>query len=150
MNYADDSSPHKQTQYMDYFCWMSSVKPLLNQKPCGRMEMHRIQVAWSKEQSPPSVWFGKLSHPLICIWSNLKSSQPLTKKFQSTPCFTLLKGSIRITFSGGTWHLPTLQKVSIPGLTTMASVCSSWPKTPDPKTQKSSFIKQRSRFIKGY
>ncbi len=60
----------------------------------GREERHRIHVAWSPVWSFHSQWwFGLPCHLLVlvlCIFWSPQSTQPSTRKFQSTSCFLLL------------------------------------------------------------
>ncbi len=83
----------------------------------GRVERHRIHVAWSPVWSFHSQWwFGLPCHLLVlvhCVFWSPQSTQPSTRKFQSTSCFLVLTSFMEmlISFSSRTWHLPTLPKV---------------------------------------
>ncbi len=90
----------------------------------GRMERHRIHVAWSPvwkfwSQS----WFGvpRLLVLVHCVLSSSKTMQPSTRRFWSTLCFHLLTSFIEmlISFSSRIWHLPTLPKAPKVGQMTM-------------------------------
>ncbi len=72
----------------------------------GRVERHRIHVAWSPVWSFHSQW-----------WFGLPST--------STSCFLLLTSFMEmlISFSSRTWHLPTLPKVPKAGSMTMVLLC---------------------------
>ncbi len=91
----------------------------------GRVERHRIHVAWSPVWSFHSQWwFGLPCHLLVlihCVFWSPQSTQPSTRKFQSTSCFLLLKSFMEmlISFSSRTWHLSTLPKVPEAGSMTM-------------------------------
>ncbi len=119
----------------------------------GRVERHRIHVAWSPVWSFHSQWwFG--CHVICWCWSTVfsevQSMQPSTRKFYSTSCFLLLTSFMEmlISFSSRTWHLPTLPKVPKAGSMTMVLVCligqqthqtrtrGRW-ETPDPTMQMS-------------
>ncbi len=60
----------------------------------GRLERHRIHVAWSSVWGFHSQWwFGVLWRLLVfvyCVWSSPKSVQPSIRRFWSTLCFHLL------------------------------------------------------------
>ncbi len=95
----------------------------------GRVERHRIHVAWSPVWSFHSQWwFGLPCHLLVLVhfvfWSP-QSTQPSTRKFESTSCFLLLTSFMEmlISFSSRTWHLPTLPKVPKAGSMTMVLLC---------------------------
>ncbi len=96
----------------------------------GRVEMHRIHVAWSPVWSFHSQWwFGLPCHLLVlihCVFWSPQSTQPSTRKFYSTSCFLLLASFMEmlISFSSRTWHLPTLPKVPKAGSMTMVLLCS--------------------------
>ncbi len=95
----------------------------------GRVERHRIHVAWSPVWSFHSQWwFGLPCHLLVlvhCIFWSPQSTQPSTWKFWSTSCFLLLTSFMEmlISFSSRTWHLPTLPKVPKAGSMTMVLLC---------------------------
>ncbi len=95
----------------------------------GRVERHRIHVAWSPVWSFHSLWwFGLQCHLLVlvhCVFWKPTSLHPFTKKFWSTSCFLLLTSFLKmlISFSSRTWHLPTLPKVPKAGSMTMVLLC---------------------------
>ncbi len=95
----------------------------------GRVERHRIHVAWSPVWSFHSQWwFGLLCHLLVlvhCVFWSPQSTQPSTRKFWGTSCFLLLTSFMEmlISFSSRTWHLPTLPKVPKAGSMTMVLLC---------------------------
>ncbi len=83
----------------------------------GRVERHRIHVAWSPVWSFHSQWwFGLPCHLLVlvhCVFWSPQLTQPSTREFWSTSCFLLLTSFLKmlISFSSRTWHLLTLPKV---------------------------------------
>ncbi len=94
----------------------------------GRVERHRIHVAWSPVWSFHSQWwFGLPCHLLVlvhCVFWSPQSTQQSTRKFLEH--FMLLLTSFMemlISFSSRTWHLPTLPKVPKAGLMTMVLLC---------------------------
>ncbi len=95
----------------------------------GRVERHRIHVAWSPVWSFHSQWwFGLPCHLLVlvhCVFWSPQSTQPSTRKFPCFPCFLLLTSFMEmlISFSSRTWHLPTLPKVPKAGSMTMVLLC---------------------------
>ncbi len=95
----------------------------------GRVERHRIHVAWSPEWSFHSQWwFGLPCHLLVLVhcvfWVHSQRSH-LPGNFRALPCFLLLTSFMEmlISFSSRTWHLPTLQKVPKAGSMTMVLLC---------------------------
>ncbi len=95
----------------------------------GRVERHRIHVAWSPVWSFHSQWwFGLPCYLLVlvhCVFWSPQSTQPSTRKFWSTSCCLLLTSFMEmlISFSSRTWHLPTLPKVPKAGSMTMVLLC---------------------------
>ncbi len=95
----------------------------------GRVERHRIHVAWSPVWSFHSHWwFGLPCHLLVlvhCVFWSPQSKQPSTRKCYSTSCFLLLTSFMEmlISCSSRTWHLPTLPKVPKAGSMTMVLLC---------------------------
>ncbi len=95
----------------------------------GRVERHRIHVAWSPVWSFHSQWwFGLPCHLLVlvhCVFWSPQSTQPSTRKCYSTSCFLLLTSFMEMlsSFSSRTWHLPTLPKVPKAGSMTMVLLC---------------------------
>ncbi len=95
----------------------------------GRVERHRIHVAWSPVWSFHSQWwFGLPCHLLVlvhCVFWSPQSTQPSIRKFLSTSCFLLLTSFMEmlISFSSRTWHLPTLPMVPKAGSMTMVLLC---------------------------
>ncbi len=95
----------------------------------GRVERHRIHVAWSPVWSFHSQWwFGLPCHLLVLVhcvfWVHSQRSH-LPGNFRALPCFLLLTSFMEmlISFSSRTWHLPTLPKVPKAGSMTMVLVC---------------------------
>ncbi len=91
----------------------------------GRVERHRIHVAWSPVWSFHSQWwFGLPCHLLVLVhcvfWVHSQRSH-LPGNFRALPCFLLLTSFMEmlISFSSRTWHLPTLPKVPKAGSMTM-------------------------------
>ncbi len=83
----------------------------------GRVERHRIHVAWSLVWSFHSQWwFGLPCHLLVLVHCVF---------FRALPCFLLLTSFMEmlISFSSRTWHLPTLPKVPKAGSMTMVLLC---------------------------
>ncbi len=73
------------------FCiWFGNKVP----ESGGRVKRHRIHVAWSPVWSFHSQWwFGLPSHLLVlvhCVFWSPQSTQPSTRKLESTSCFLLL------------------------------------------------------------
>jgi len=95
----------------------------------GRVERHRIHVAWNPVWSFHNQWwFGLPCHLLVlvhCVFWSPQSTQPATRKFKSTSCFLQLTSFMEmlISFSSRTWHLPTLPKVPKAGSITMVLLC---------------------------
>ncbi len=95
----------------------------------GRVERHRIHVAWSPVWRFHSQWwFGLPCHRLVlvhCVFWSPQSTQPSTRKCLSTSCFLLLTSFIKmlISFFSRIWHLPTLSKVPKAGSMTMVLLC---------------------------
>ena len=95
----------------------------------GRVERHRIQVAWSPVWSFHSQWwFGVPCHLLVlvhCVLSSPESMQPSTRRFKSTSCFHLLTSFMEmlISFSSRIWHLPTVPKWLVTGFLPMVLLC---------------------------
>ncbi len=94
----------------------------------GRVERHRIHVAWSPVWSFHSLWwFGLPCHLLVlihCVFWGPQSTQISTRTFLSTSCFLMLTSFMEIhSFSSRTWHLPTLPKVPKAGSMTMVLLC---------------------------
>ncbi len=91
----------------------------------GRVERHRIHVAWSSTVSDD------LGCHVICwCWSTVffwspQSTQHLPGDFRALSCFLLLTSFMEmlISFSSRTWHLPTLPKVRKAGSMTMVLQC---------------------------
>ncbi len=83
-----------------------------SQSSGGRVERHRIHVAWSPVWSFHSQWWfwAAMSSagvgPLCFLWSP-QSTQPSTRNFREFPCFLLLTSFMEmlISFSSRTWHL---------------------------------------------
>ncbi len=96
----------------------------------GRLEKHRIHVAWSPVWSFHSQWwFGLPCHLVVlvhCVFWSPQSTQWTVRKLLSTSCFLLLTSFMEmlISFSSRTWHLPTLPKVPKAGSMTMVLLCS--------------------------
>ncbi len=95
----------------------------------GRVERHRIHVAWSPVWSFHSQWwFGLPCHLLVLVhcvfWVHSQCSH-LPGNFRALPCFLLLTSFMEmlISFSSRTWHLPTLPKVPKAGSMTMVLLC---------------------------
>ncbi len=95
----------------------------------GRVERHRIHVAWSPVRSFHSQWwFGLPCHLLVLVhcvfWVHSQRSH-LPGNFRALPCFLLLTSFMEmlISFSSRTWHLPTLPKVPKAGSMTMVLLC---------------------------
>ncbi len=95
----------------------------------GRVERHRIHVAWSPVWSFHSQWwFGLPCHLLVLVhcvfWLHSQRSH-LPGNFRALPCFLLLTSFMEmlISFSSRTWHLPTLPKVPKAGSMTMVLLC---------------------------
>ncbi len=95
----------------------------------GRVERHRIHVAWSPVWSFHSQWwFGLPCHLLVLVhcvfWVHSQRSH-LPGNFRALPCFLLLTSFMEmlISFSSRTWHLPTLPKVPKAGSMTMVLLC---------------------------
>ncbi len=95
----------------------------------GRVERHRIHVAWSPVWSFHSQWwFGLPCHLLVLVhcvfWVHSQRSH-LPGIFRALPCFLLLTSFMEmlISFSSRTWHLPTLPKVPKAGSMTMVLLC---------------------------
>ncbi len=95
----------------------------------GRVERHRIHVAWSPVWSFHSQWwFGLPCHLLVLVhcvfWVHSQRSH-LPENFRALPCFLQLTSFMEmlISFSSRTWHLPTLPKVPKPGSMTMVLLC---------------------------
>ncbi len=95
----------------------------------GRVERHRIHVAWSPVWSFHSQWwFGLPCHLLVLVhcvfWVHSQRSH-LSGNFRALPCFLLLTSFMEmlISFSSRTWHLPTLPKVLKAGSMTMVLLC---------------------------
>ncbi len=95
----------------------------------GRVERHRIHVAWSPVWSFHSQWwFGLSCHLLVLVhcvfWVHSQRSH-LPGNFRALPCFLLLTSFMEmlISFSSRTWHLPTLPKVPKAGSMTMVLLC---------------------------
>ncbi len=91
----------------------------------GRVERHRIHVAWSPVWSFHSQWwFGLPCYLLVLVhcvfWVHSQRSH-LPGNFRALPCFLLLTSFMEmlISFSSRTWHLPTLPKVPKAGSMTM-------------------------------
>ncbi len=91
----------------------------------GRVERHRIHVAWSPVWSFHSQWwFGLPCHLLVlvhCVFLSPQSTQPsqeILEHFMLTSFMEML-----ISFSSRTWHLPTLPKVPKAGSMTMVLLC---------------------------
>ncbi len=95
----------------------------------GRVERHRIHVAWSPVWSFHSQWwFGLPCHLLVlvhCIFWVHSQRSHLPGNFRALPCFLLLTSFMEmlISFSSRTWHLPTLPKVPKAGSMTMVLLC---------------------------
>ncbi len=95
----------------------------------GRVERHRIHVAWSPVWSFHSQWwFGLTCHMLVlvhCVFWSPQSTQLSARKFWSTSCFLLLTSFMEmlISLSSRTWHLPILPKVPKAGSITMVLLC---------------------------
>ncbi len=95
----------------------------------GRVERHRIHVAWSPVWSFHSQWWFELPcHLLVLVhcvfWVHSQRSH-LPGNFRALPCFLLLTSFMEmlISFSSRTWHLPTLPKVPKAGSMTMVLLC---------------------------
>ncbi len=95
----------------------------------GRVERHRIHVAWSPVWSFHSQWwFGLPRHLLVLVncvfWAHSQRSH-LPGNFRALPCFLLLTSfmEVLISFSSRTWHLPTLPNVPKAGSMTMVLMC---------------------------
>ncbi len=95
----------------------------------GRVERHRIHVAWSSVWNFHSQWwFGLPCHLLVLVhcvfWVHSQCSY-LPGHFRALPCFLLLTSFMEmlISFSSRTWHLPTLPKVPKAGSMTMVLLC---------------------------
>ncbi len=92
----------------------------------GRVESHRIHVAWSPVWSFHSHWwFGVPWHLLVLVhcvfWSSTVNAviyQEILEHFMLTSFMEML-----ISFSSRTWHLPTLPKVPKAGSITMVLQC---------------------------
>ncbi len=69
----------------------------------GRVERHRIHVAWSPVWSFHSQWwFGLPCHLLVlvhCVFWSPQSTQPSTRIFYSTSCFLLLTSFMELLIS---------------------------------------------------
>ncbi len=95
----------------------------------GRVERHRIHVAWSPVWSFHSQWWFVLPcHLLVlvhCVFWSPQSTQPSIRRFWSTSCFLLLTSLMEmlISFSNRIWHLPALPKVPKAGSMTMVLLC---------------------------
>ncbi len=95
----------------------------------GRVERHRIHVAWSPVRSFHSQWwFGLPCHLLVlvhCVFWVYSQHSHLPGNFRALPCFLLLTSFMEmlISFSSRTWHLPTLPKVPKAGSMTMVLLC---------------------------
>ncbi len=89
----------------------------------GRVERHRIHVAWSPVWSFHSQWwFGLPCHLLVlvhCVFWSPQSTQPSTRKFLE---HFMLPSADKL-YEGRTWHLPTLPKVPKAGSMTMVLLC---------------------------
>ncbi len=95
----------------------------------GRVERHRIHVAWSPVWSFHSQWwFGLPCHLLVLVhcvfWVHSQRSH-LPGNFRALPWFLLLTSfmEMMISFSSRTWHMPTLPKVPKAGSMTMVLLC---------------------------
>ncbi len=85
----------------------------------GRVERHRIHVAWSPVWSFWSPWWFGVPWRLLvlvhCVLSSTKSMQPSTERFWSTLCFHLLTSFMEmlISFSCRTLASPHSAKTTI-------------------------------------
>ncbi len=122
------SGPKSSFQMKVIFAFNLEIK-VPDTESGGRVERHRIHVAWSPVWSFHSQWwFGLPCHMLVlvhCVFWSPQSAQPSTRTFLSTSCFLLLTSFMEmlISFSSRTWHLPTLPKVPKSGSMTMVLVC---------------------------
>ncbi len=91
----------------------------------GRVERHRIHVAWSPVWSFHSQWwFGLPRHLLVLVHCVLKSTvNHLPGNFRALHASFCWQALWRCWFSSRTWHLPTLPKVPKAGSMTMVLLC---------------------------
>ncbi len=95
----------------------------------GRVERHRIHVAWSPVWSFHSLWWFGLPCDLLvlvhCVFWVHSQRSHLPGNFRALPCFLLLTSFMEmlISFSSRTWHLPTLPKVPKAGSMSMVLLC---------------------------
>ncbi len=120
------SGPKSSFQMKVNFAFHSEIKV---PESGGRVERHRIHVAWSPVWSFHSQWwFGLPCHLLLLVhcvfWVHSQRSH-LPGNFRALPCFLLLTSFMEmlISFSSRTWHLPTLPKVPKAGSMTMVLLC---------------------------
>ncbi len=120
----------------------------------GRVERHRIHVAWSPVWSFHSQWwFGLPCHLLVLVhcvfWVHSQCSH-LPGNFRALPCFLLLTSFMEmlISFSSRTWHLPTLPKVPKSWFNDHGVTVLDWPaNSPDlnPIENLSGIVKRKMR-----
>ncbi len=102
----------------------------------GRVERHRIHVAWSPVWSFHSQWwFGLPCHLLVlvhCVSEVHSQRSHLPGNFRVLPCFLLLTSFMEmlISFSSRTWLLPTLPEIPKAGSMTMVLLCLIGQQTP--------------------